>query len=111
MAMTGPGAIALSPFFLAALDALPFGGPKGKASKAAKKNGDKAIAPGPVIAIPDPTDNRKTTGTAKAKFFEGATPAVKSAPYRPALADWLTSAKNPYFAPAAVNRLWAHLFA
>src|SRR5207249_374007 len=25
--------------------------------------------------------------------------------------DWLTSADNRYFASAAVNRLWAHLFA
>src|SRR5262249_39934487 len=24
---------------------------------------------------------------------------------------WLTSKDNPYFAPAAVNRLWAHFFA
>lgn len=82
--------------------------PKGKA---AKKNGDKAIAPGAIIAIPDPTDNKKTTGTAKAKFFEGASPALTSVPYRPKLAAWLASSQDKYFAPAAVNRAWAHFFA
>src|SRR5262249_47022724 len=33
-----------------------------------------------------------------------------SAPYRPVLAKWLTSPKNPYFARAMVNRVWAHFF-
>ncbi len=82
--------------------------PKGKA---AKKNGDKAIAPGAIIPIPDPTDNKKTVGTAKAKVFEGTMPSLRSVPYRPKLAEWLTSTQDRYFAPAAVNRLWAHLFA
>lgn len=31
-------------------------------------------------------------------------------PLRVALADWITSAENPYFARAAVNRLWWHFF-
>lgn len=31
-------------------------------------------------------------------------------PLRSALADWTTSADNPYFARAAVNRAWAHFF-
>jgi hypothetical protein len=31
-------------------------------------------------------------------------------PYRPVLARWLTSAKNPYFARAKVNRVWAQFF-
>jgi hypothetical protein len=79
--------------------------------KAAKKNGGKEIKPGAVIAIPDPTDNRKTVGAARARFFEGPAPALARTPYRPALAAWLTSPQNKYFAPAAVNRVWAHLFA
>jgi hypothetical protein len=82
--------------------------PKGKA---AKKTGDKATPPGATIGIPDPTDNKKTVGTAKAKFFEGTMPLLGAVPYRPTLAKWLTSAQDRYFAPAAVNRLWAHLFA
>jgi hypothetical protein len=78
---------------------------------AAKKTGEKEVKSGSSIAIPDPTDNKKTVGTAKAKLFEGPTPTTRSAPYRPALATWVTSAQNKYFATNAVNRLWAHLFA
>ncbi len=49
--------------------------------------------------------------TVPAKFFGGAEPKLNSAePYRPALAKWLTSAENPYFAKAMVNRTWAQLF-
>ena len=31
-------------------------------------------------------------------------------PYRPILADWMTSPKNSYFAKAIVNRVWSQLF-
>ena len=82
--------------------------PRGK-----KAAGDgHPVKPGLVVAIPDPNDPRKVVRTVKGKFFgsDKATPAGK-APYRPAFADWLTSADNAYFAPAAVNRLWAHFFA
>lgn len=49
--------------------------------------------------------------TVPAKFFGGAEPKLTNAePYRPALAKWLTSAENPYFAKAMVNRTWASLF-
>ncbi len=34
-----------------------------------------------------------------------------TAPYRPALAQWMTAPTNPFFARAMVNRLWCHLFA
>jgi hypothetical protein len=45
------------------------------------------------------------------KFLEGEAPNLNSKdPYRPALARWLTSADNPYFAKAMVNRVWAQLF-
>lgn len=45
------------------------------------------------------------------KFLTGEEPKLDPAgPYRPALADWLTSQKNPYFAKSMVNRQWAHLF-
>jgi len=75
-------------------------------------NGPRPIPVGAVIAIPDPNDTKKTTGTARAKFFEGPLPLLSNkGPYRPALAAWLTSPRNKYFATATVNRLWAHLFA
>jgi hypothetical protein len=83
----------------------------GPRDRAAKKNGEKDIKAGAVINIPDPTDNKKTVGVARAKFFEGPSPTLNSAPYRPALATWVTSPRNKYFAANAVNRLWAHLFA
>jgi hypothetical protein len=45
-----------------------------------------------------------------ARFLDGAVvPDGRSDP-RVALADWITSPKNPYFARAAANRLWAHFF-
>ncbi len=47
--------------------------------------------------------------TVAARFLDGTVPPRAADP-RTALADWVTSAKNPYFARAAVNRLWAHLF-
>lgn len=45
------------------------------------------------------------------KYLEGDEPKLSSSePYRPALAKWLTSGANPYFAKAMVNRTWAQLF-
>lgn len=45
------------------------------------------------------------------RFLEGETPKLDGkGPYRPVLAQWLTSADNPYFAKAMVNRLWAQFF-
>jgi hypothetical protein len=45
------------------------------------------------------------------RFLEGDLPRLNSKePYRPVLARWLTSADNPYFARAMVNRVWAQLF-
>jgi hypothetical protein len=45
------------------------------------------------------------------KFIGGDAPKVSSSePVRPVLAKWLTSAENPYFARAMVNRTWGQLF-
>jgi hypothetical protein len=57
------------------------------------------------IAIP----GRKKT--VRARFLDDVEPSWKSNDNpRAVLADWLVSAKNPYFARAAVNRLWAYFF-
>jgi len=40
----------------------------------------------------------------------GSPPADRQTPHRAALAAWLTSAKNPYFARAMANRTWWRLF-
>jgi hypothetical protein len=45
------------------------------------------------------------------KFLQGDQPQLGSgAAYRPVLADWMTSLKNPYFSKAMVNRTWAQFF-
>ncbi len=44
-----------------------------------------------------------------AKFLQGEQPKLDpSAPYRPVLAQWMTSPRNPFFAKAMVNRMWQH---
>ena len=54
-----------------------------------------------------------TDKVVKAKYLDGKqpAPAEDGAPaLRNQLARWMTSADNPYFARAAVNRMWAHFF-
>ncbi len=75
---------------------------KGKAAASAIK--------GPAIIIPS-TAGRGAGKIVRAKFLHGDEPNLKDTdPLRPALAAWITSADNPYFAQAAVNRVWAQLF-
>jgi hypothetical protein len=67
---------------------------------------------GPTIAIPSATDSRKTVGSARAKYFLGEEAKLDdNITYRKPFAAWLTAPNNPYFARAAVNRMWAHFFA
>lgn len=74
----------------------------------------KGAPPGPppgVIPLPSATEEGKFEGTVKAKLFEGPEPELSNdGPFRPVFADWLTSKDNPYFARAAVNRLWMEFF-
>jgi len=52
-----------------------------------------------------------TERMAQATFLDGTEPVWRSkTTSRAALADWMTAADNPYFARAAVNRLWAYFF-
>jgi hypothetical protein len=46
----------------------------------------------------------------KARFLDGKEPEWKGNGTRPTLVEWMTAPDNPYFAKAAVNRLWAHFF-
>ena len=47
----------------------------------------------------------------QARFLDRSEPKWKSGTgTRETLADWVTSADNPYFARAAANRMWAHFF-
>ncbi len=52
-----------------------------------------------------------TDRVVQANFLDGSEPRwkYKTGP-RVTLADWMTSAENPYFARAAANRMWAHFF-
>ncbi len=69
-------------------------------------------APGPKIAIPRGSDPDDVKAVMPAKFFLAEAPTLpETGPYRPTFAAWLTAKDNPYFARAAVNRLWAHFFA
>jgi hypothetical protein len=45
------------------------------------------------------------------KFLAGDSPKVGAGPLRPVLADWMTSAKNPYFSKAMANRIWGQFMA
>src|SRR5207244_2825502 len=71
-----------------------------------------AGAEGPKEArIAVPTSAGKIGGkTVPARFLGGAALSEVAGPLRPRLAAWLTSADNPYFAPASANRLWADFF-
>jgi hypothetical protein len=47
----------------------------------------------------------------QASFLDGTQPKWKyNVGSREILADWLTTAQNPFFAKAGVNRLWAYFF-
>jgi hypothetical protein len=47
----------------------------------------------------------------QARFLDGTKPQWKDGTgTRSTLAEWVTSAENPYFARAAVNRLWVYFF-
>jgi hypothetical protein len=72
--------------------------------KAAKAGGEKA--PAGSIVIPD------TKGkTVKAQYLLGAeAPISGKTALRPVFAAWATSASNPFFARAAVNKWWANFF-
>jgi hypothetical protein len=52
-----------------------------------------------------------TDKVVKAKFLNGTEPKFKDGvSARVTLADWMTSADNPYFAKAVVNRMWGYFF-
>jgi hypothetical protein len=47
----------------------------------------------------------------EARFLDGTEPRWQAdSQARVTLADWITRASNPFFARAAVNRLWSHFF-
>jgi hypothetical protein len=89
-----------------------------------KMNGNvkNAAKKGVVLAVSEDSPGKGGKGGKKpklplsakivpAKFLQGPEPRMnKNEPYRPVLAKWMTSATNPFFARAIVNRTWAHYF-
>jgi Protein of unknown function (DUF1549)/Protein of unknown function (DUF1553) len=58
------------------------------------------------IGIPDSKGK-----TVKAKYLGGAEPPTANHPsLRRLFVNWLTAPQNKYFAPAAVNKMWANFF-
>ena len=60
-----------------------------------------------------PHEGIKISGTekvVKARFLEGQAPTWKDEKTRTTLSDWMTASDNPFFARAAVNRLWGYFF-
>lgn len=80
-----------------------------KAGKGKGKNQGRDVTPG-TIAIPDPRNDGKTLGIAKAKLFETSDSIRPAEARRETAAEWLASPRDPYFAPAAVNRYWSCFF-
>jgi hypothetical protein len=79
---------------------------EGAGGRKGKKDREEEPAPFGSITIPD------TKGkTAHAKFLLGAEPTLNDKTHlRTTLAAWMTAPDNPYFARAAVNKMWANFF-
>lgn len=79
------------------------------AKKAAKK-GTSIATQGPGTIVIPTTAGKLTGAVVQAKYLAGAEPKVSPGPLRPGFAKWLTAKENPFFAKAAVNRLWYQMF-
>lgn len=71
--------------------------------------------PGGVIELAGPSRVKdffpESTQKVPPKFLGGDAPTLSAGePYRPVMAEWLTSGESPFFAQAFVNRAWAQLF-
>lgn len=85
--------------------------PNTKNLNAAQKKG---VTPG-ITEVPKAPNNKKglpdSAKIVPAKFLQGESPKLDlNKPFRPVLANWMTSADNPFFARAMVNRWWYQLF-
>ncbi|MFO0969203.1 MAG: DUF1549 and DUF1553 domain-containing protein [Gemmataceae bacterium] len=75
----------------------------------------KGVPPG-IIETSAPAKGKKgnlpeSAKFVPAKFLQGESPKLDpKEPYRPVLAKWITSADNPFFARAMVNRWWHTMF-
>ncbi|WP_152053407.1 DUF1553 domain-containing protein [Tautonia marina] len=78
------------------------------------KDGDRGAAQGDVEIIPASEGEilhpRRGIAMAPQPLDAQAMPLESPGDRREALADWLESPENPYFAAAVVNRVWANFF-
>jgi hypothetical protein len=78
--------------------------------KGKKGNPGAPVTRGSAIQIPAEA-GRAAGRLVRARFLHGEEPALdENEPFRPRFAAWATAADNPWFARAAVNRMWAHFF-
>lgn len=85
---------------------------KSKANNKGKLSFIRDKAPLGNITIPmGALKNGGTLVPAKFLLAEASDSADQTPPLRPRFAEWLTSPDNPYFARAAVNRMWSYFFA
>lgn len=80
-----------------------------------QKAAKRGITPGVYETAAAPKGKRaglpESAKNVPARFLQGEQVKLNaSEPYRPVLAKWLTSASNPYFAKAMVNRVWYQMF-
>ena len=62
-------------------------------------------------SVPNQLTIPGTDKVVKPKYLDGTQPKIEDGVSgQQVLLDWMTAADNPYFARAAVNRLWAHFF-
>jgi hypothetical protein len=76
-------------------------------------NGTEVLGSPPPLppTLPQEVTLPGTDKVVRAKFLDGTDPnRADAAEPRATLAKWLTATDNPYFAPTAVNRIWAHFF-
>lgn len=79
-------------------------------------SGLERVGDNPLGQIREIQDRREisipgTEQIVQAAYLDGVTPQWKSrTSARTTLADWITDRQNPYFARAAVNRVWGHMF-
>jgi len=84
-----------------------FSGPNGFGQPVVQPKGAKQVSFTPGREIPIPETNK----VAKAKFLNGKEPQWGAfSDSRKVLAEWMTSAENPWFAKAMADHLWAYFF-
>lgn len=73
----------------------------------------RPMVPGMAVGLPKPGEIEipGTKKVVKAKFLDGVAPPMdESADPQKILADWLVSAKNPYFPKATADFIWSQFF-